>query len=221
MALLFAMYGMPSNTKEIQKGSEATGSVSTLQIIRQHYGVLLSIGLFSGCMQLVRSARRLLLTIHGHSCGLTPAQLSNMWAIAFMVDSITFPLAGMIMDKWGRKASGLPSMVIMGLSMAILPLTSSFFSIAGVACLGGFGNGLSAGLVMVLGADLAPPECRGEFLGVFRLISDFGFLVGPMVIGVVIDHFSTPFACGLTFAISLAASLLLMLCVRETLQTKR
>jgi MFS family permease len=49
----------------------------------------------------------------------------------------------------------------------------------------GLGNGLSSGLMMTLGADLAPPGATGEFLGVWRLIGDVGAVMGPLLVGAV------------------------------------
>ena len=49
----------------------------------------------------------------------------------------------------------------------------------------GVGNGLGSGINMTLGADFAPPNQRGEFLGVWRLLSDTGSLLGPMAVGTI------------------------------------
>ena len=49
----------------------------------------------------------------------------------------------------------------------------------------GLGNGLGSGLMMTLGADLAPPGAIGEFLGVWRLIGDVGAVTGPLMVGIV------------------------------------
>ena len=53
------------------------------------------------------------------------------------------------------------------------------------AMLVGLGNGLGSGLMMTLGADLAPPGATGEFLGVWRLIGDVGAVAGPLMVGLV------------------------------------
>jgi sugar phosphate permease len=44
---------------------------------------------------------------------------------------------------------------------------------------------LGSGLMMTLGADLAPPGATGEFLGVWRLIGDVGAVTGPLMVGAV------------------------------------
>ena len=45
------------------------------------------------------------------------------------------------------------------------------------------GNGLGAGINVVLGSDFAPEHERGEFLGVWRLVGDTGSFSGPVMIG--------------------------------------
>ena len=47
----------------------------------------------------------------------------------------------------------------------------------------GLGNGMSSGLVMVLGADASPNVGRASFLGVFRLLADLGLGAGPLLLG--------------------------------------
>jgi hypothetical protein len=49
----------------------------------------------------------------------------------------------------------------------------------------GLGNGISAGVVMTLGADASPEVSRTQFLGGWRLCSDLGNATGPMVISAV------------------------------------
>ena len=51
-----------------------------------------------------------------------------------------------------------------------------------VAMAMGLANGLGAGMVMTLGADIAPPAVRAQFLGVWRLFSDSGAAAGPLVV---------------------------------------
>jgi len=63
-----------------------------------------------------------------------------------------------------------------------VPFTQSVLSLLLVGLVMGIGNGMSAGLVMTLGADLAPPGQRPVFLGVWRVFSDAGNGVGPFVI---------------------------------------
>jgi MFS family permease len=48
-----------------------------------------------------------------------------------------------------------------------------------------FGNGIGSGIVMTLGADVAPPDNRRRFLSMWRLMSDTGNALGPVIMSVV------------------------------------
>ena len=49
----------------------------------------------------------------------------------------------------------------------------------------GLANGLSAGLLLTLGTDLAPAGNEGPFLGRFGAMHDVGRLLGPFIIGLL------------------------------------
>jgi hypothetical protein len=70
----------------------------------------------------------------------------------------------------------------MSTGLAIMPLTQGALTLALVAVLLGVGNGLSSGVVMTLGADVAPPAIRVSFLGVWRVTSDLGTAGGPLAV---------------------------------------
>jgi MFS family permease len=53
------------------------------------------------------------------------------------------------------------------------------------ALLIGFGNGISSGLNMTLGADFSPDNGRGQFLGIWRFMADAGATGGPVLLSAV------------------------------------
>ena len=89
------------------------------------------------------------------------------------------------MDRRGRLAVAVPSMVILGAAMMVLPLTTGIVSLTLVAMMMSFGNGIGAGIMMTLGADTAPAVGRTKFLGVWRLLSDSGNALGPVVVALL------------------------------------
>lgn len=98
---------------------------------------------------------------------------------------LLFYPGGAIMDRFGRVFVAVPSMVVLGLGFLLLPLTSDPLEIGAVACLMGLGNGISAGIVMTLGADVSPVDNRSKFLGGWRLCADLGNASGPLVVSAV------------------------------------
>ncbi len=71
------------------------------------------------------------------------------------------------------------------MGLAATPLAQSFAALLAVGLIGAVGNGLGSGINMTYGADLAPAGRSGQFLGLWRLISDIGSVLGPTVAGAV------------------------------------
>lgn len=55
--------------------------------------------------------------------------------------------------------------------------------VAWFAVIMGIGNGFGNGVIMTLGADVAPAATRAEFLAAWRLTHDFGMFLGPLAAG--------------------------------------
>src|SRR5215475_9545491 len=70
----------------------------------------------------------------------------------------------------------------MGISFLLMPLTHGALTIAIVAMLMGFGNGIGSGIVMTLSADTSPAIGRPTFLGIWRELSDAGSGLGPLIL---------------------------------------
>jgi MFS family permease len=121
-------------------------------------------------------------------------------------------------DRYGRKAAIIPSLLIQAAGMFLLPLTVSFNTLTTVAALIGFGNGISSGTMITLGADLAPPKQRTPFLGLWRLSNSLGFALGPNIVGSVAAVLTLPLASSTIGIIALLAAGLFHQFVPETLQ---
>ena len=136
--------------------------------------------------QMIRAGRFLIIPLWGgEQLGLDAAQVGAIVTAGAVLDVSMFIPAGMLMDRFGRKVAAVPSFSLMALGIGLIPFTRDFVTLLLVAMLIGLGNGLSSGLMMTLGADLAPPGATGEFLGVWRLIGDVGAVAGPLLVGAV------------------------------------
>lgn len=148
----------------------------------QHWRVLVTLGIAVLLIGAVRGARNTVLPLWAEHIGLDPAATSVVFGIAAACDALLFYPAGWIMDRFGRLAIGVPSMLAMGVALAVLPLTTTLAGLSVVAVVLGLGNGLSSGILMTLGADVAPAEARSQFLAMWRLFADFGAMSGPLVL---------------------------------------
>lgn len=162
------------------------GSGETRAALRASVPSLLNVGTAQVMVQMLRAGRTVLVPLYGTQVlGLDVASVGLIVSVASLIDFSLFYPAGLVMDRLGRKAAIIPSFILQGAAMALLPLTGSFTSLLLVAALGGLGNGLSTGTMMTLGSDLAPREALAEFLALWRLVGDVGFVGGPMLVGFV------------------------------------
>lgn len=152
----------------------------------EYQRVFSTAGVAAIAFMLMRSARTVLIPLIGTAVGLDIGAIGLIVTIAASVDIALFYPAGLIMDKYGRRATAVPSSTLLALSLATMALASGFYSLLAVAILAGIANGLSTGIVMTLGTDLAPAQRRSEFLGLWRLLTDLGATTGPMAIGIVV-----------------------------------
>jgi MFS family permease len=196
----------------------SSGGGHLLSTVRAQMSVLASAGAGQFFAQMIRAGRTIIIPLYASDViGLDVQAIGLILSFSSAVDMSLFYPAGLIMDRLGRKYAIVPSFVIQALGMSLVSLASSFGGLLLAASLIGFGNGFSAGSMMTLGADLAPRETRGEFLGVWRLIGDAGTSGGPLVVGGVADLVALPTAALMMSGAGLMAGAIFFALVPETL----
>lgn len=147
-----------------------------------HAKVYLTLGVGILLISAMRAARQIVIPLWADSIGLSPTATALIFGVTSAVDMLMFYPAGKIMDEYGRLWVALPCTLLMGLALALMPLTTSLAPFVMASMLLGFGNGFGSGIAMTLGADASPPTGRTEFLGIWRLISDVGTSAGPFLL---------------------------------------
>jgi MFS family permease len=188
-----------------------------LASIAEHRRVFLTVGLAVVALQILRQGRTVFLPLWGDRIGLDVAQIGVVVGMASFIDAALFYPAGYLMDRLGRKWASVPSLLLMSLGFLALPMTREVHAFALVAMLIGIGNGFGMGINMTLGADFAPAERRGEFLGVWRFMSDAGGAMGPFAVSVVTGVASLGLASIICAVFGLAGTGVMWRLVPETL----
>jgi len=163
-----------------ERRSQPRRGVAT--VLLEHKRTLATLGVGAMFIASARSCRTALVPLWAETIGLDAAHTSLVFGIAGAVDMLLFYPAGGVMDRFGRMWVAVPSMLVLGVGMALLPVTHSFAALTAVAVVLGLGNGIGSGLVMTLGADASPTDARVQFLGGWRLMSDSGNAAGPAII---------------------------------------
>lgn len=158
----------------------STGSYGSL--LRSQWGDFTTIGVAVVLVSAVRASRQVVLPLWGEHLQLAPVTISLIYGASGAIDTLLFYPAGRVMDLYGRAAVAVPSMIILGGAHLLLPFADVTWAFTAVALLMGVGNGMGAGMIMTIGADIAPPGQRAEFFGVWRVLSDSGAGAGPFAL---------------------------------------
>ena len=190
-----------------------------LQVSRQHVRILATAGIGQVCVQTLRRGCHIIIPLYADEVvELTTQQVRSVVMVSSAVDMSMFPVAGFMMDRFGRRYATIPGICIFATGMTLMPLTSTFTGLLLAAVLMRLGNGIASGTMMTLGADLAPQEGTGEFLGLWRLTGDFGGSAGPVVVGNIADLFGLSYSGFALGGIGYLAVVIFLWLVPETLK---
>lgn len=156
--------------------------VPVRRLLADHRQVLTTLGIAVLAVGAVRGARQTVLPLWTEHLGMSATTTSLIFGLSGAVDMLLFYPSGRVMDRLGRLWIAIPSMLVMAVAMLTLPLAHTVGAVAACAMLLGFGNGIGSGILMTLGADVAPPAQRSQFLGSWRVIQDTGNAGGPLVV---------------------------------------
>ncbi len=210
----------PDNEKESTQSAIGLlrGLGETLMTRRR---VLFTAGTGHIFAQAIRSGRPVVLPLYGaFALGLNEQEIGLAVSASAAVDMTLFPLAGYLMDHFGRKFAIVPSFALFSASMALLSQARDFTGLILIGLLIGFSNGIGSGSMLTLGTDLTPSERPGEFLAVWRLVGGIGDMGGPVVVGGVADVFGLMLAPFFVAALGLCGALTFGLFVPETLEKR-
>jgi MFS family permease len=112
-----------------------------------------------------------------------------MFTIAAFVELlVSFP-NGVLVDRYGRKKTLLPGLLIVAASAFLLSRIGDYGSVLAVIVVYGMGEGITMGGSQAYVMDLAPEQRRGAFLGVWSLFTNSGAVIAPLVIGFVAQQY--------------------------------
>ena len=108
---------------------------------------------------------------------------------AFVAFMVAFP-NGMIADRFGRKASLVPGLMLLALASTVLSFSETFVLVMVAVAIQGSGEGMTQGTTHTYAMDIAPPDHRGAFLGVVMMFQAAGAFLGPIFIGALYNYVS-------------------------------
>jgi MFS family permease len=115
---------------------------------------------------------------------LATAGAAVAWPIGFV--------AGWMLDRLGRRRTMIPGFVGVALAMAAMAVAAftqmSLFLFVALFLLVLGCESITNGSVQTIGADVAPTEARGSFLGLWRFVGQSGSALSPIVFALLADQ---------------------------------
>ena len=172
--------------------------------MRLHGRRLLRVG--AGCALVVtaREGRYVVLPLIADDLGVSPSTVGVLVGVGTGAELVLFPVAGYLMDRYGRLFAMVPAFSLLAIGLVMLALADSASTVGAASIVAGLGNGLSAGTLRTLSSDLAPLDSRAPFLAGMIALQDLGRVFGPLVVGL------TAHAVGLGGSAAVLAAILLM-----------
>jgi len=175
-------YWVGAVAKPAEDDGVAVKQATLRSVAASHAGVFLTVGMGVLLLSALRASRQVVIPLWAEHLGMDATQASLIYGLSGAIDMLVFYPAGKLMDRKGRLWVAIPSTVIMGTALVLIPLSTGFAGLLLAALLIGFGNGISSGLNMTLGADFSPDNGRGQFLGIWRFMADAGATGGPVLL---------------------------------------
>jgi MFS family permease len=191
-----------------------------LRLIQENARKLFVIGTFCCFLAFVRSARGLVIPLVAINIGLSNTQVGLVTSIAFGINTLFCAVGGYVIDNYGRKVAGTIAILVMALGFLPLPFILNIWGLVLTSIFAGIGNSFGSGLVLTMGADIAPDQNRSEFLGIFRFAVNLGSVIGPLLLGALMDHLPLEGACGVIVGVGVLGAVWLLCFVEETLVKK-
>ena len=176
---------------------ESNGLFRTIWLFR---GVLVRLGSGVAIVGAMRASRSVILPLWAVSLGLSESNTALIIGLGGAMDFALFYASGQIMDRFGRLWSVVPSLLGLGTGMLVLGFThdvpNAVAWFIGVTVLTGLANGIGSGILMTLGADLAPKNDPAPFLGAFRFTGDAGTAAAPLLVALLVAVSTLSLATG-------------------------
>ena len=169
---------------------------ATFLIARRERKKLATLGVASSILSALRGTRMVGLPLLAVALSIPTEQASLYIGFAGALDFAMFYLSGQVMDRFGRNFAAVPTLIGLGIAHLVVGFAVDANTFLLLALFMSLANGLGSGVIMVLGADLAPKDARSEFLASYRLLVDFGDAAAPGILSGLVA------AIGLTSAMA-------------------
>ncbi len=149
--------------------------------------------------------------------GLSTVGIGVVLAVALASELVVMYPAGAVTDRVGRRPVLIPSLAAMVILTAVLGQAGSAVVYAVILGIFGIATGAAGVAPAAMLSDVVPEGSSGTAIGMFRFCGDLGFILGPLVAGVV----ASGWGFQASFAVAAVPSIVAFLFTVRTPETYR
>lgn len=155
-------------------------------------------------------------TLADDKIGLSSSQIGLGLAMISLVGLVLAYPSGVMVDKLGRKAVIVPSTLLSGAALVLFAYAPNFPMFVLACATWAAASGIASAAPAAYAADMAPAGMNASAMGMYRMLADFGYVAGPLLLGAAADLWSTEAALIGTAVPVVLAGTLFMLKAPET-----
>jgi DHA1 family multidrug resistance protein-like MFS transporter len=183
--------------------------------------VLVSLISFVGAVARTGALFNIIPVLARERLALTTDRLGVGLALASLVGlAFTYP-SGMLVDRYGRKAVIVPATLMSGVALTMFLIAPSYAWFLAACVVWSMASGVSGAAPAAYAADVAPSGMNAAAMSAYRMLSDLGYVVGPIVLGIVTDLLGADAALGGTAVMMVAVAILFGRLAPETYRAGR
>jgi MFS family permease len=142
-------------------------------------------------------------------------------AVASVVGlALAYP-SGVLVDRYGRKTVIVPATVMSGVSLTIFLFAPTYAWFLAGCVAWSVAAGVGGAAPASYAADVAPPGMNAAAMSTYRMLSDVGYFLGPVALGLATDLFGAEATLGATALLLVAVAALFARHAPETYRAIR
>jgi len=144
------------------------------------------------------------LNFNNEHIGIITAIYPTVWGIGQL-------FTGKMSDHYSKKAMLFWGMLLQGIAILLIPLSSNFYVLTIISAILGLGTALVYPTFLNTIAQATSPKQRAESIGTFRLWRDLGYAFGAILSGITADVFGIQYAIYLIGALTVLSAMVIKL----------
>ncbi|CAN5708076.1 tetracycline resistance MFS efflux pump [soil metagenome] len=219
---LLAWFRIPDTGAIGREAFAATGQTrpslfgQLLALRRQTGFVLIAIVSFAAFFARTGGLFNLIPTQAENDLGLSASQIGlGLGVISLVGLALAYP-SGALVDRFGRKTVIVPSTVVSGTSMFMFAVMPSFIWFLLACTAWAISIGISGPAPAAYAADMAPVGMNASAMGLYRMLADTGYILGPLMLGFAADLASPESALIATGVMVILTGIMFALLAPET-----